>query len=60
MSISYTETILSITVSTNYSITRKKFRTFKNLESQIQGFSRTNPVFKYSQGLEFREKIPGI
>jgi len=34
----------------------KKSRTFKDLETQIQGLSRTHTVFKYFQGFEFREK----
>jgi len=33
----------------------REYRTFKDLE--IQRFSRTVPVFKDFQGLEFREKI---
>jgi len=33
-----------------------KYQDFKDLETQIQGHSRTNPVFKDFQGLEFREK----
>jgi len=35
---------------------KKNSKTFKDLEPQIQGRSRTNPVFKYFQGLEFGEK----
>ena len=31
-------------------------RTFKDLWNEIQGLSSTCPVFKYFQGLEFREK----
>jgi len=34
----------------------KNSGTFKDLETQIQGLSRTNPVLKYFQGLEFRDK----
>jgi len=30
--------------------------TFKDLETQIQKFSRNNPVFKDFQNLEFKEK----
>jgi len=33
---------------------------FNDLETLIQGLSRTNAVFKYFQGLKFREKIPGL
>ena len=57
MSISYAETILSITVSKITVLQAlKNSRIFKDLETQIQGLSRTNPVFKYFQGLEFEEK----
>jgi len=31
-------------------------RTFKDLRNEIQGLSSTCPVFKYFQGLEFRNK----
>jgi len=33
-----------------------KSRTFNDLDTQIQGLSRTNPFFKDFQGLEFRRK----
>jgi len=51
MTISYTETTVHIYRSVNCYST-----TCKDLETQIRGLLRTNPVFKYFQGLEFREK----
>jgi len=34
----------------------KKSRTFNDLDTQIQGLSRTNPFFKDFHSLEFRKK----
>ena len=49
--------IPTITVSINYNITSEEnSRTFKDLETQIDGLSSTNPVFKYFQVLEYRGK----
>jgi len=49
MSISYTETIPYPQITALQA--EKNSRTFKDIETKIQGLSRTNTLFKYFQGL---------